>query len=148
MKYIYIYLSYLSPHGTFYIINTCLFQTDCKWFSVALCFCIVSVVWNDLAGQLVAGNCLSLNVVSSIPAWSTAISRFLCGLYAFPMFQSMGIKTTNIYKAAIIILLLNSSWIQTYESYSIETRIYVSAIPARYTVYTRFDWIKILISYP
>ena len=27
---------------------------------------------------------LSLNILSSIPAWSTTIYRFLCGLYAFP----------------------------------------------------------------
>ena len=29
--------------------------------------------------------CLSLNVVISIPEWSTTIYRFFCGLYAFPV---------------------------------------------------------------
>ena len=41
--------------------------------------------------------CLSLNVWSSIPAFSTTFFRFLCRLYAFPCARASTINTTNMY---------------------------------------------------
>ena len=42
-------------------------------------------------------SCLSLEVVSSIPAWSTMIYRFLCGFICVSLCQSIKIKPTNMY---------------------------------------------------
>ena len=42
-------------------------------------------------------SCLSLEVVSSIPAWSTIIYRFLCGFICVSLCQSIKIKPTNMY---------------------------------------------------
>ena len=41
-------------------------------------------------------SCLSLEVVSSIPAGSTIIYRFLCGFMCVSLCQSIKIKSTNI----------------------------------------------------
>ena len=45
-------------------------------------------------------SCLSLEVVSSIPAWSTIINRFLCGFICVSLCQSIKIKPTNMYIAS------------------------------------------------
>ena len=45
-------------------------------------------------------SCLSLEVVSSIPAWSTIIYRFLCGFICVSLCQSIKIKPTNMYIAS------------------------------------------------
>ena len=42
----------------------------------------------------------SLEVVSSIPAWSTIIYRFLCGFICVSLCQSIKIKPTNMYIAS------------------------------------------------
>ena len=42
-------------------------------------------------------SCLSLEVVSSIPAGSTIIYRFLCGFICISLCQSINIKPTNMY---------------------------------------------------
>ena len=42
-------------------------------------------------------SCLSLEVVSSIPAGSTIIYRFLCGFICVSLCQSIKVKPTNIY---------------------------------------------------
>ena len=42
-------------------------------------------------------SCLSLEVVSSIPAGSTIIYRFLCGFICVSLCQSIKIKPTNMY---------------------------------------------------
>ena len=44
--------------------------------------------------------CLSLEVVSSIPAGSTIIYRFLCGFICVSLCQSIKIKPTNMYIAS------------------------------------------------
>ena len=44
--------------------------------------------------------CLSLEVVSSIPAGSTIIYRFLCGFICASLCQSIKIKPTNMYIAS------------------------------------------------
>ena len=43
--------------------------------------------------------CLSLELVSSIPAWSTMIYRFLCGFICVSLCQSITIKPTDMYIA-------------------------------------------------
>ena len=62
------------------------------------------VFWRDFSGVKrtcwTTGSwrsCLSLEVVSSIPAWSTIIYRFLCGFICVSLCQSIKIKPTNIY---------------------------------------------------
>ena len=45
-------------------------------------------------------SCLSLEVVSSIPAGSTIIYRFLCGFICVSLCQSIKFKTTNMYIAS------------------------------------------------
>ena len=61
------------------------------------------VFWRDFSGvkrtHWTTGSwrsCLSLEVVSSIPAWSTIIYRFLCGFICVSLCQSIKIKPTNI----------------------------------------------------
>ena len=62
------------------------------------------VFWRDFSGVKrtcwTTGSwrsCLSLEVVSSIPAWSTIIYRFLCGFICVSLCQSIKIKPTNMY---------------------------------------------------
>ena len=45
-------------------------------------------------------SCLSLEVVSSIPPWSTIIYRFRCGFICVSLCQSIKIKPTNMYIAS------------------------------------------------
>ena len=61
------------------------------------------VFWRDFSGVKrtcwTTGSwrsCLSLEVVSSIPAWSTIIYRFLCGFICVSLCQSIKIKPTNM----------------------------------------------------
>ena len=49
----------------------------------------ISVAWNEC--------CLSLQVLSSIRARSTIIYRFLCVFLCFSLYQSIKIKTVNMY---------------------------------------------------
>ena len=65
------------------------------------------VFWRDFSGVKrtcwTTGSwrsCLSLEVVSSIPAWSTIIYRFLCGFICVSLCQSIKIKPTNMYIAS------------------------------------------------
>ena len=65
------------------------------------------VFWRDFSGVKrtcwTTGSwrsCLSLEVVSSIPAWSTIIYRFLCGSICVSLCQSIKIKPTNMYIAS------------------------------------------------
>ena len=62
------------------------------------------VFWRDFSGVKrtcwTTGSwrsCLSLEVVSSIPAWSTIIYRFLCGFICVSLCQSIKIKPTNMH---------------------------------------------------
>ena len=62
----------------------------------------VAFFWRDFSGVKrtcwTTGSwrsCLSLEVVSSIPAWSTIIYRFLCGFICVSLCQSIKIKPTN-----------------------------------------------------
>ena len=64
----------------------------------------VAFFWRDFSGVKrtcwTTGSwrsCLSLEVVSSIPAGSTIIYRFLCGFICVSLCQSIKIKPTNIY---------------------------------------------------
>ena len=61
------------------------------------------VFWRDFSGVKrtcwTTGSwrsCLSLEVVSSIPAWSTIIYRFLCGVICVSLCQSIKIKNQQI----------------------------------------------------
>ena len=61
------------------------------------------VFWRDFSGVKrtcwTTGSwrsCLSLEVVSSIPAWSTIIYRFHCGFICVSLCQSIKIKPTNM----------------------------------------------------
>ena len=65
------------------------------------------VFWRDFSGVKrtcwTTGSwrsCLSLEVVSSIPAGSTIIDRFLCGFICVSLCQSIKIKPTNMYIAS------------------------------------------------
>ena len=67
----------------------------------------VAFFWRDFSGVKrtcwTTGSwrsCLSLEVVSSIPAWSTIIYRFLCGFICVSLCQSIKIKPTNMYIAS------------------------------------------------
>ena len=67
----------------------------------------VAFFWRDFSGVKrtcwTTGSwrsCLSLEVVSSIPAWSTIIYRFLCGFICVSLCQSIKIKPTNMYVAS------------------------------------------------
>ena len=64
----------------------------------------VAFFWRDFSGVKrtcwTSGSwrsCLSMKVVSSIPAGSTIIHRFLCGFICVSLCQSIKIKPTNIY---------------------------------------------------
>ena len=65
------------------------------------------VFWHDFSGMKrtcwTAGSwrsCLSLEVVSSIPAGSTIIYRFLCGFICVSLCQGIKIQPTNMYIAS------------------------------------------------
>ena len=67
----------------------------------------VAFFWRDFSGVKrtcwTTGSwrsCLSLEVVSSIPAWSTIIYRFLCGFICVSLCQRIKIKPTNMYIAS------------------------------------------------
>ena len=78
------------------------------------------VFWRDFSGVKrtcwTTGSwrsCLSLEVVSSIPAWSTIIYRFLCGFICVSLCQSIKIKPTNIYHYVFIDLYNESRGLAT-----------------------------------
>ena len=67
----------------------------CNWdcvlrhnFSCMKRMCWTTGIWRS---------CLSLEVMSSIPAGTTIIYRFLCGFICISLCQSIKIKPTNIY---------------------------------------------------
>ena len=57
--------------------------------------------------------CLSLNILSSIPAWSTTFSRLLCRLNAFPCASVSKINTTNVYITRAKAQFKTQSWKDT-----------------------------------
>ena len=94
--------------------NLCMYV--CVYVCMYVCMYVVScpvqprachwscVFWRDFSGVRracwTAGSwrsCLSLEVVSSIPAGSTIIYRFLCGFICVSLCQSIKIKPTNMY---------------------------------------------------
>ena len=94
-------------------IDACAFQTGCQLsyaasgMSLELCF------WHNFSGMKrtcwTTGSwqsCLSLEVVSWIPAWSTIIYRFLCGFICASLCQSIKIKPTKMYMVQMIITLI------------------------------------------
>ena len=88
-------------------IDTCAFQTGCQLFSAATGMSLELRFWRDFSGVKRTcwttgswGSCLSLEVVSSIPAGSTIIYRFLCGFICASLCQSIKIKPTNMYIAS------------------------------------------------
>ena len=88
-------------------IDTCAFQTGCQLFSAATGMSLELRFWRDFSGVKrtcwTTGSwrsCLSLEVVSSIPAGSTIIYRFLCGFICVSLCQSIKIKPTNMYIAS------------------------------------------------
>ena len=88
-------------------IDTCAFQTGCQLSSAATGMSLELRFWRDFSGVKrtcwTTGSwrsCLSLEVVSSIPAGSTIIYRFLCGFICVSLCQSIKIKPTNMYIAS------------------------------------------------
>ena len=81
------------------LVVSCLVQPwACHWSCV---------FWRDFSGVKrtcwTTGSwrsCPSLEVVSSMPAGSTIIYRFLCGLICVSLCQSIKIKSTNMYIAS------------------------------------------------
>ena len=85
-------------------IDTCAFQTGCQLSSAATGMSLELRFWHNFSGVKrtcwTTGSwrsCLSLQVVSSIPAGSTIIYRFLCGFICVSLCQSIKIKPTNMY---------------------------------------------------
>ena len=89
-------------------LTPCAFQTGCQLSSAATGTSLeLRFFWRDFSGVKrtcwTTGSwrsCLSLEVVSSIPAWSTIIYRFLCGFICVSLCQSIKIKPTNILPAS------------------------------------------------
>ena len=86
-------------------IDTCAFQTGCQLSSAATGMSLelrfmARFQWREAYTCWTTGSwrsCLSLEVVSSIPAGSTIIYRFLCGFICVSLCQSIKIKPTNMY---------------------------------------------------
>ena len=88
-------------------LTPCAFQTGCQLSSAATGTSLELRFLRDFSGVKrtcwTTGSwrsCLSLEVVSSIPAWSTIIYRFLCGFICVSLCQSIKIKPTNMYIAS------------------------------------------------
>ena len=88
-------------------IDTCAFQTGCQLSSAASGMSLELRFWRDFNSVKrtcwTTGSwrsCLSLEVVSWIPAGSTIIYRFLCGFICVSLCQSIKIKPTNMYIAS------------------------------------------------
>ena len=83
----------------------CIFQTGRQLSSAALGMSL-EFHWNFSGVKRTCWttgswrSCLSLEVVSSIPAGSTIIYRFLCGFICVSLRQSIKIKPTNMYIAS------------------------------------------------
>ena len=102
--YIYIYISPAPGRSsklthTRVEIDTCAFQTGCQLSSAASGMSLELYIWHDFGGMKrtcwTTGSwrtCLSLEVVSSIPAGSTITYRFLCGLICVSLCQSIKIQ--------------------------------------------------------
>ena len=87
-------------------IDICAFQTGFQLSSAATgmslelrFFDAISVAWSVHVCWTTGSwrSCLSLEVVSSIPAGSTIIYRFLCGFTCVSLCESIKIKPTNIW---------------------------------------------------
>ena len=86
-------------------IDTCAFQTGCQLSSAATGMSLelrffTQFQWREAYVLDSWRSCLSLEVVSSIPAGSTIIYRFLCGFICVSLCQSIKIKPTNMYIAS------------------------------------------------
>ena len=87
--------------------DTCAFQTGCQFSSAATGMTLELRFWRVFSDVKrtcwTTGSwrsCPSLEVVSSIPAWSTIIYGFLCGLICVSLCQSIKIKPANMYIAS------------------------------------------------
>ena len=85
-------------------IDTCAFQTGYQLSTAALDMSLELFFFHNFSGVKRScwttgswRSCLSLEVVSSIPAGSTIIYRFLWGFICVSLYQSIKIKPTNIY---------------------------------------------------
>ena len=94
-------------------LTPCAFQTGCQLSSAATGTSLELRFWRDFSGVKrtcwTTGSwrsCLSLEVVSSIPAWSTIIYRFLCGFICVSLCQSIKIKKTNKYVCMYVCMCL------------------------------------------
>ena len=95
-------------------IDTCAFQTGCQLSSAATGMSLeLRFFRRDFSGVKrtcwTTGSwrsCLSLEVVSSIPAGSTIIYRFLCGFICVSLCQSIKIKPTNMYVCMYIYMYM------------------------------------------
>ena len=81
-------------------INTCVFQKGYQLSNAASAMPLGLYFWHSRCGMKrkcwSTGSwqcCLSLEVASSVLAWSTIIHQFLCGWYAFPCIK---VKPTNM----------------------------------------------------
>ena len=66
----------------------------CMYVCMHACMCVYMYICMYIC------SCLSLEVVSSIPAGSTIINRFLCGVICVSLRQSINIKPKNMYIAS------------------------------------------------
>ena len=71
-------------------------RSSCHWS----CVFFTQFQWREAYVLDSWRSCLSLEVVSSIPAGSTIIYRFLCGFICVSLCQSIKIKPTNMYIAS------------------------------------------------
>ena len=96
-------------HKSIYVSWTRFYWHVCMkiWICVHICISICPVCVRNFSSvkrtcwtTSSCRSCLSLEVVSSIPAGSTVIYRFLCGFICVSLCQSIKIKPTNMYIAS------------------------------------------------
>ena len=101
-------------------IDTCAFQTGCQLSSAATGMSLELRFLRNFSGVKrtcwTTGSwrsCLSLEVVSSIPAGSTIIDRFLCGFICVSLCQSIKIKPTNM---MYMYIMADGSWVSGHDA--------------------------------
>ena len=98
-------------------IDTCASQTGCQLSNAASGMSLELRFWRNFSGVKrtcwTTGSwrsCLSLEVVSSIPAGATIIYRFLCGFICVSLCQSIKIKPTSMYVCMYACMYVLIDW--------------------------------------
>ena len=92
----------------FAVILNCIFLNKNAWISLKISLKFVPKVRIDKRTCWTTGSwrsCLNLEVVSSIPAGSTMIYRFLYGFICVSLCQSITIKPTNMYVCMYVCII-------------------------------------------